>query len=177
MSCYSKAGGTKEPNQSKLSTTLWITFPKLRAGPMIITRKYIEAHKTKSGAWTDDQINALTGDQGKASGWKNRAIGTIISPENQLRFEAKRTPCEAKQFRNRDLLEDEAFEDVPYDELEDEPMETITFDELMGMSENPLLAMSYDELLAKRTEIIIEMSKRPEFTGGYNSGQFLFRST
>ena len=112
---------------------------------MIITNDYIEAHMTERGAWTDDQIRALTSDEAISRGRRRRAIGTEISPENMDRFEAKRTAKQAKKWRKTQSK----VEDAPQKEL--------------WVKNKHWSIMTYDELLSFRLEIMAEMVKRPEF--------------
>ena len=65
---------------------------------MVITREYIHRYKTINGGWTRSQIEALglTWGDLRNGGWINKAIGNIISLENQLIFEAAKPSKSAK---------------------------------------------------------------------------------
>lgn len=52
-----------------------------------IDENYLNKHKTKKGAWTRNQLLAIGVEWPLVSGWKERVIGTTISPEQQMIFE------------------------------------------------------------------------------------------
>ena len=55
---------------------------------MIITKEYINKHKTAKGSWTRDQIVSLGIKWPPESGWMAKAIGSEITNENKHRFES-----------------------------------------------------------------------------------------
>jgi len=56
---------------------------------MILTRRYIMAHRTDKGAWTRPQIEALGLIWPPRKGWIDSVVGREISSENQIRFESR----------------------------------------------------------------------------------------
>lgn len=52
-----------------------------------VDENYLNKHKTKKGAWTRNQLLAIGVEWPLVSGWKERVIGTTISPEQQMIFE------------------------------------------------------------------------------------------
>ena len=56
---------------------------------MLITKDYINTHKTDKGAWTKDQIQALGIEWPPSNGWMRKIIGTELADENAARFELK----------------------------------------------------------------------------------------
>ena len=63
---------------------------------MILTRSYIEAHKTDMGAWTRSQMQAIGVKWPQPKGWIQEAEGREITEENARIFEAKQTARQAK---------------------------------------------------------------------------------
>lgn len=63
---------------------------------MILTREYIDAHKTPAGAWTRSQMQAIGVEWPQSKGWINRVIGNEISFENAMLFEAKKSASQIK---------------------------------------------------------------------------------
>lgn len=55
--------------------------------PVVITKAYIDKHKTKRGAWTKVQIEALGLEWPPTNGWKDRLVGEILNPDGARRFE------------------------------------------------------------------------------------------
>jgi|TARA_R110002049_G_scaffold275141_1_gene453140 hypothetical protein len=58
---------------------------------MIITLELIEGYKTKKGAWTRSQLQAIGVSYPPKKGWKKRCIGRQISEENLTLFKARLT--------------------------------------------------------------------------------------
>ena len=72
---------------------------------MIVTRKWIEAHRTPKGGYSTAQIRALSGSDRVLKGWLENAIGTEISEAVKIVFESgkqgKNVPKKlAKKFKN-----------------------------------------------------------------------------
>ncbi len=57
---------------------------------MIITREYLNQHRTKNGAWTKSQIEALGLEFMPKKGWMKEVIGKELSLDMQIQFEAKK---------------------------------------------------------------------------------------
>lgn len=57
---------------------------------MILTKQYIDKHKTGKGGWTKKKINALGVDWPPTKGWKQRLIGTVITDEKAAIFEGRK---------------------------------------------------------------------------------------
>ncbi len=71
---------------------------------MIITRDWIMTNRTKHGAWTRSQIEALGLTWRPNKGWISRLEGNEISNENRLIFEARATAKQSrKSLTNYDL--------------------------------------------------------------------------
>ena len=68
--------------------------------PLVITRDYINDNKTKRGAWTKVQIEALGIEWPPKHGWIDRLIGEVISPEQANRFEQGK---EIRSSANKDI--------------------------------------------------------------------------
>lgn len=65
---------------------------------MIITKEYLEAHKTENGSYTRVQVEALGDKWGHMKkGWLKKLIGTELSPENAAKFESKKTAKDARR--------------------------------------------------------------------------------
>jgi len=56
---------------------------------MIVTRKWINDNKTKGGAWTKSQVNALGLPWPPLVGWARRLEGSVITDDKRKIFEAK----------------------------------------------------------------------------------------
>jgi len=56
---------------------------------MIITKDYINKHKTDKGAWTRVQIMALGVSWPPSKGWINSVIGNDLNEAGQEAFESK----------------------------------------------------------------------------------------
>jgi dynactin complex subunit len=56
---------------------------------MIITREYLDKHRTPAGAFTRSQVEALGVSWPPTKGWMYRIVGNEISPEKAAIFEAK----------------------------------------------------------------------------------------
>ena len=54
---------------------------------MIITKDYINRHKTPKGAWNKKQINALGLEWPPTNGWINRLVGDELSTVSARIFE------------------------------------------------------------------------------------------
>ena len=54
---------------------------------MKLTRSYIKSHRTKRGAWTRVQIEALGLTWPPRKGWIKKIVGQEITEENKLKFE------------------------------------------------------------------------------------------
>ena len=61
-----------------------------------INKEWLDAHKTKSGGYTKEQMIALGIDWPPKSGWKGRIIGETVTKESANRFEAG-----SDQYANR----------------------------------------------------------------------------
>lgn len=53
----------------------------------VLTKEYIHKHKTKRGAWTKVQIEALGLSWPPRQGWINELIGTTVTPDQACTFE------------------------------------------------------------------------------------------
>lgn len=60
--------------------------------PVLVTEDYLNKHKTKKGAWTKKQIQALGLKWPLVQGWKDSIIGETITVENARIFETENTP-------------------------------------------------------------------------------------
>ena len=56
---------------------------------MIITKKWLNSHKTKFGAWTRPQIESLGLQWPPTKGWMDRVKGTVIDDNRARAFESK----------------------------------------------------------------------------------------
>lgn len=74
-----------------------------------IDENYLNKHKTKKGAWTRNQLKAIGVEWPLVSGWKERVIGTTISPEQQMIFEAKLSAEHEKRSKNKRMKLKEAI--------------------------------------------------------------------
>lgn len=54
---------------------------------MIITKDWINKHKTANGAWNRKQLEALGVSWPARKGWQKLLINTVIDPINQRTFE------------------------------------------------------------------------------------------
>lgn len=53
---------------------------------MVITARWIHAHKTKNGAWTRRQLAAIGIDWPPEKGWIGRVLGREISEDQRRTF-------------------------------------------------------------------------------------------
>lgn len=67
---------------------------------MLITKELILKNRTKNGAWTRDQLQALGVKWPPKHGWMNRVIGKPISSDNLRRLEEKSTAKEVKSINS-----------------------------------------------------------------------------
>ena len=74
-----------------------------------VDRDYIMKHRTKNGSWTRNQIQALGVEWPPLSGWIDRVIGTTISPEQQIQFEAKITAETEKKKNSKSMKLEKAI--------------------------------------------------------------------
>jgi len=65
---------------------------------MIITKDYLDRHKTPKGAYTKRQIEALGFKWPPRKGWKKIVIGHVITPFSAIVFETSNQP--KKRIRN-----------------------------------------------------------------------------
>ena len=73
---------------------------------MIITKTYLNTHKTEAGGYTRVQLNALGQKWGELKkGWQKGLIGTELSAENAARFESKQTAKEARGIKKASYAE------------------------------------------------------------------------
>ena len=63
---------------------------------MILSREYINKHKTPAGAWTKQQLIAIGIGWPAPKGWIKRSIGKEITEDNANKFEAKVTARQVK---------------------------------------------------------------------------------
>ena len=66
---------------------------------MIITKQYINSHRTPRGAFTKAQVEALGIKWPPRAGWINRVIGEVISTEQAKKFEGGKSQ-RAKKSKN-----------------------------------------------------------------------------
>lgn len=81
---------------------------------MLITKELILKNKTKNGAWTRDQLQALGVKWPPKHGWMKRIIGKPISSDNLHRLEEK---VSAKEARSRSKDCGEQFDIVEINHL------------------------------------------------------------
>tara|TARA_R110002096_G_scaffold315227_7_gene509482 strand:+ start:1396 stop:1686 length:291 start_codon:yes stop_codon:yes gene_type:complete len=73
---------------------------------MIITKAYLNTHKTEAGGYTRVQLNALGQKWGELKkGWQKGLIGTELSAESASRFESKQTAKEARGIKKATYAE------------------------------------------------------------------------
>ena len=73
---------------------------------MIITKAYLNTHKTDAGGYTRVQLNALGQKWGELTkGWQKALIGTEINELNAVMFESKQTAKEAKGIKKASYAE------------------------------------------------------------------------
>ena len=71
---------------------------------LVITKEYIHAHKTRRGAWTKVQVEALGLEWPPRQGWINDLIGTMLTPDKAYLFESgKNTKAGNKKENYWDL--------------------------------------------------------------------------
>jgi hypothetical protein len=68
---------------------------------MIITKDWIMSNRTKKGAWTRSQIQALDIEWPPSKGWIDRIVGSEITRGNQYQFEAKWTVKDIKRMEKQ----------------------------------------------------------------------------
>lgn len=61
---------------------------------MIVTKEYIDSNKTKRGAWSRKQLEAIGVGWPPKKGWKVAAEGVVISDEKAAIFEGRKKPKE-----------------------------------------------------------------------------------
>jgi len=91
---------------------------------MIITREYINEHKTEKGAWTKSQILALGVEWPPEKGWQREVEGFDISDENRKIFESK-IPAKKKKKKTAYSSAQSMLSKLP--ELTDDELERISF--------------------------------------------------
>ncbi len=61
---------------------------ELYPGDFVVTMAWIEANKTKNGGWKRRQLEQLHVAWPPKKGWKEQAVGLIISGDQKRIFEA-----------------------------------------------------------------------------------------
>lgn len=77
-----------------------------------VDRAYIMNHRTKKGSWTRSQIQALGIEWPPRNGWIDEIVGTTISPEQQMQFEAKLSAGRERQESQKKMKLKEAIKRV-----------------------------------------------------------------
>jgi len=79
--------------------------------PVELTIDYIDSHKTKAGAWTRKQIEALGLKWPLVTGWKDRLVGEIITAEQANIFETENVrKVKGKPNKSHQLTIDKCIE-------------------------------------------------------------------
>lgn len=81
---------------------------------MIVTKEYINQHKTKNGAWTRKQLTALGVEWPPEKGWKKRAVGNVLTAPKAAIFEQR-----SKTWTEKELPESKLLNAVSVDDGKD----------------------------------------------------------